>query len=180
MDRNDRSTANAVRVLAQTVQEICLPRLIDEACDHHLSRNQFMALNLPSKRDGFSVGEIARILSITPPAATKIVDRLEQLDLAERRSRPGDRRVADIALRDEGRALLKRFGKSLEARQSRVLAHFTTEEKTRLCELLRKYVRVTLAEETDTEVLCLQCFNRVGEDCVLEDRDERCLRRQRT
>ncbi len=180
MNRKDRSIANTIRVLGQTVQEICVPRMIDEASDHPLSRNQFLTLNLLSKRDGFSVGEIARILSITPPAATKIVFRLEQLDLAERRSRPGDRRVVDITLRDEGRAFLKRFDKCLRIRQSHILAQFTTEEKTQLLELVRRYVRAALAEETDTEVICLQCFNRVGEDCVLEDRDDRCLRKLRT
>ncbi|MCP4572849.1 MAG: MarR family transcriptional regulator [bacterium] len=177
MDTLDRTTANAVRVLAQTFQEICLPRVLESACDEPLSRNQIMVLNLLGKRDRFPVSAIARLLAITPPAATKIVDRLEILGLAERRSRPGDRRVAEVALRDEGRTLLKRIGAGLGDRQARVLSRFSDEEKTRLHELVRKYVRITLAEEDDTEVICLQCFNRVGEDCVLEDRDTRCLRR---
>lgn len=173
----DRTAANAVRVLAQTFQEICLPRVLEKACAEALSRNQIMVLNLLGKRSSFTVSGIARLLAISPPAATKIVDRLEDLGLAERRSRPGDRRVAEVVLRDEGRALLGRIGAGMEERQIRVLSHFTDEEKTELLELVRKYVQVTLADETDTEVLCLQCFNRVGEDCVLEDRDARCLRR---
>ena len=178
MDRLDQSVANAVRVLAQTVQEICLRRNIEDACPTSLNRTQFMILNLLNVGRGFAVGEIARALQVTPPAVCRAVDRLEQLDLVERRVRASDRRTHDVVLLPAGQELVDGFVAISARRQQRTLARFDREEKEQLLDLLRRFIHLALEGEEDTEVICLQCIDRDGENCVLPDSDARCLRRR--
>lgn len=177
MDELDKSVANAVRVMAQTVQEICLRRNIEDACPTPLNRTQFMILNLLCAGRDFAVGEIAKVLHVTPPAVCRAVDRLEVLDLVERRTRANDRRTHDVVLRPAGRELMDRFVSISSARQERTLGNFDRQEKECLLELLSRFVRIALADEPDTEAICLQCIDRNGDHCVLPDHDTCCLRR---
>jgi DNA-binding MarR family transcriptional regulator len=178
MEDLDLSVANAIRVLSQTVQEICLRRNIEEACPTPLNHSQFMILNLLCAGRNFSVGEIARVLQVTPPAICRAVDRLKQLDLVERRTRAEDHRTHDVVLLPAGSTLMDRFVAISVDRQERTLACFDRHEKEQLLALLRRLVLSALEGEKDTEVICLQCIDRGGEHCVLPDHDTRCLRRR--
>jgi DNA-binding MarR family transcriptional regulator len=178
VDELDKSVANAIRVMAQTVQEICLRRNIAEACPTPLNRTQFMILNLLCAGRTFAVGEIARVLQVTPPAVCRAVDRLEDLELVERRTRQTDRRTHDVLLLPGGEALMERFVEISGARQERTLACFERHEKEQFLDYLRRFVHTALADEPDTEMICLQCIDRGGEHCVLPDHDTRCLRRR--
>lgn len=178
MNRLDQTVANAIRILAQTVQEICLRRNIEDACPTPLNRNQFLILNLLRTGRGFTVSEVARALQVTPPAVCRAVDRLESLDLVERRVRADDRRVHDVVLCPGGRELVDGFVAISARRQERTLSRFTTAEKEQLLELLRRFIDIALEGEEDTDVICLQCIDHDGENCVLPDHDTRCLRRR--
>lgn len=178
MEQLDQSLANAIRVLAQTVQEICLRRNMAEACPTHLTRNQFLILNLLRAERRFAVGEIARILQVTPPAICRAVDKLEELDMVRRHVRPSDRRTHDVLLRPGGWEILDRFIDISEQRQTRTLERFDHDEKKQLLTLLRRFIHTVLEEETDTESLCLLCIDRDGRNCALPERNRRCLRRR--
>ena len=52
-----------------------------------------------------SAGELAEALSVAPPTITGLTDRLVKLALIQRREDARDRRVVQLALTDEGRAL---------------------------------------------------------------------------
>ncbi len=164
MNQLDQSVANAIRVLAQTVQEICLRRNIEDACPTPLNRTQFMILNLLNVGRGFAVGEIARALQVTPPAVCRAVDRLEQLGLVERRVRATDRRTHDVVLLPAGQEIVDGFVAISARRQQRTLAQFDREEKEQLLNLLRRFVLLALEGEEDTEVICLQCIDRDGDN----------------
>ena len=178
MNQLDQSVANAIRVLAQTVQEICLQRNIEDACPTPLNRTQFMILNLLNVGRGFAVGEIARALQVTPPAVCRAVDRLEQLRLVERRVRATDRRTHDVVLLPAGQEIVDGFVAISARRQQRTLAQFDQEEKEQLLNLLRRFVLLALEGEEDTDMICLQCIDRDGDNCVLPDSDTRCLGRR--
>jgi len=177
VEQLDQALANTIRVLAQTVQEICLRRNMDEACPTHLTSNQFLILNLLRMKRRFAVGEIARILQVTPPAICRAVDKLEELDLARRRVRPSDRRTHDVVLRPAGREIMDRFITVSERRQARSLACFDHVEKELLVTLLRRLIHTTLEDEKDTKAICLLCIDRDGDNCALPESDTRCLRR---
>ena len=176
MERLDQAVADAIRILAQSVQDIGLRSCIDEACQTPLTRNQFLILNLLDANGAFPIGEIATVLAISSPAASKNVDRLEQLGLVRRHRRTADRRVHDVSLLPSGAAIVGRFATIAAARSEATLSRFTQEEKAQLLDLLRRVVLLTLEDEEDTGAICLQCYSRHGEDCIIRDRQGDCLR----
>lgn len=175
MEHLDQSVADAIRILAQSIQDISLRSSIAQACPTRLTRNQFLILNLLNANGAFPIGEIAGILDISSPAASKNVDRLEELELVRRHRRPADRRVHDVELLPAGTAIVERFVAIAAGKHEKLLGEFTHDEKTQLLDLLRRVVLLTLAGEERTEAICLQCYNRRGEECILRDLPGGCL-----
>ena len=169
MDRLDQSVADAIRIVAQSVQDISMRGSIEQACTTRLTRNQFLILNLLHANDAFPIGEIAVILEISSPAASKNVDRLEQLGLVQRRRRAADRRVHDVQLLPAGAEIVDRFVTIAEEKHRKLLERFSAEEKERLLDLLRRIALLTLAGEEQTDAICLQCYIRRADDCILRD-----------
>lgn len=175
MERLDQTVADAIRIFAQSVQDISLRSSIEQACPTRLTRNQFLILNLLNTNGAFPIGEIAGILDISSPAASKNVDRLEELGFVRRIRRAADRRVHDVELQPRGAAIVERFVAIAAGKHETLLSRFTTEEKIQLLDLLRRIVLLTLAGEERTEAICLQCYNRRGEDCILRELPGGCL-----
>ncbi len=175
MEHLDQSVADAIRILAQSVQDISLRSSIEQACPTPLTRNQFLILNLLNANGTFPIGEIAAILDISSPAASKNIDRLEGLGLVRRLRRAADRRVHDVELQPAGTAIVERFVAIAADKHERLLERFTIQEKTDLLDLLRRIVVLTLAGEKRTDAICLQCYNRRGEECILRDLPGGCL-----
>lgn len=70
----------------------------------------FIHYNGPSK-----ISEICEHMMVSAPAASQMADRLEKINLVQRISKPGDRRVRNVMLTEQGEKFVK---KSIEARQS--------------------------------------------------------------
>jgi MarR family transcriptional regulator, organic hydroperoxide resistance regulator len=64
--------------------------------------SQFEVLDAVFGTEDCQVRDIALALSLTTGGSSKLVDRLEELGLCERRPNPGDRRSSIVALTQEG------------------------------------------------------------------------------
>ena len=175
MERLDESVADTIRVLAQSVQDLGWRVCLEGACPTPLTRNQFLILNLLDARGARPIGEIASLLDISSPAASKNIDRLQQLGMVERRHRPTDRRVHEVAIQAEGRDVVERFVTAASARDLQLLERFSQDEKELLLGLLRRVVHLALRAEKRLDAICLQCYRRHGEDCVVRDLVGECL-----
>ena len=69
----------------------------------------FIHYNGPSK-----ISEICEHMMVSPPAASQMADRLEKINLVQRIPKPGDRRVRNVMLTEQGEKFVR---KSIEARQ---------------------------------------------------------------
>ncbi len=78
----------------------------------------FIHYNGPSK-----ISDICEHMMVSAAATSQMVDRLEKLALVERAEEPGDRRVRNVLLSQQGQSLVE---KSIEARQ-RWAAEIPTE-----------------------------------------------------
>lgn len=89
------------------------PRRTRSLAKRGLTPNDSRALFTLSGDEGRTMRSLADAWQCDPSNATWIVDRLEQLGLAERRALPTDRRVKLVALTPRGRrtkaGLLKEF-----------------------------------------------------------------------
>jgi DNA-binding MarR family transcriptional regulator len=89
-------------------------------------------------RDAMSMSELAGILRVRPPTASKTVARLSALGLVERRTADGDGRVVRVALTKEGRETAGAIETLALDIEGEVVAHLDGKDKKRLRKLVRR------------------------------------------
>ena len=67
---------------------------------------QWRALKLLERHEGINQGKLAELLEVEPITLCRMVDRLEESGLDERRRDPADRRAWQIYLTDKARPVL--------------------------------------------------------------------------
>ena len=127
----------------------CTPRCIPSS-GSKLTPSKLRALELLAQHDGLRVGELADRVGVDDTTATRLVDRLEELGLAERHSEEGDRRAILVGLTDEGRELVKGVSAQRQQFFADVLATLDAEERVQLVRLTEK---AALALRTRSEEL---------------------------
>ena len=80
------------------------------AREHGMTRAQWGALARLERQEGMSQAEMAEALEVQPITLLRLVDRLCEQNLVERRPHPHDRRANRLYLTDKGRATLTRMG----------------------------------------------------------------------
>lgn len=111
---------------------------------------QWRMLAAIRREPGTNQGALAGWLEVEPITAGRMVDRLEKMELVERRDDPADRRCWRLYLTDKGVDLVNRmepFGR--EAIEDAV-AGLTDDEHAQLLSLLER-VRMNLSEDPKPE-----------------------------
>lgn len=157
-----------IRIMAQVITEVCQRNTRKQVCPAPLSRNQYYILNILATSGEFLISDLARILDISPAAISKNVDRMEQMELVQRRARPGDRRALEVVLLPAGRSIVEEFDRVTADKQVALMAQFTPDEKIVLLDMLKRIVRFTVDPRLKTELICLQCGGACGPECVVE------------
>lgn len=88
--------------------------------------------------DGLRGGELACRLGVEPPTVTKMLRRLENFGLVERRPDPADARSFRAHLTPEGRALEGPVSRCFERAEEKTLAGLDPSERRELARLLAK------------------------------------------
>ena len=87
---------------------------------------------------GISQQELSARLQIHPSRLVAILDNLERLQLVERKPNPTDRRLYSLHLTKTGGETLQRIGKVAREHQDTLLAALSSEERSKLTEMLLK------------------------------------------
>jgi DNA-binding MarR family transcriptional regulator len=74
----------------------------------NITPRQLEVLTFLSRREHWSVGEIASVLGVSSAAATKSVTRLERKGLVKRTENMMDRRCVDVSLTRSGSEAVRR------------------------------------------------------------------------
>ena len=88
--------------------------------------------------DNVRVGELAARIGIDDTTATRLVDRLEEGGLAERRRLPGDRRVTVVGLTAKGAELAAQVNAQRQRFFADILAALEPDEREELVRLTAK------------------------------------------
>lgn len=80
-----------------------------------ISMLQAYAMTFIFYKGSSKISDLCEHMMVSPAAASQMVDRLERQNLVERTAEPGDRRVRNVVLSDQGENFVKQ---SIEARQS--------------------------------------------------------------
>lgn len=85
-----------------------------------------------------TMGDLAALLRVRPPTASKTVTRLAALGIVERRAEAGDGRVVRVRLTDAGLAKAEAIEAIQEEVEAELLDHLDKGDRRRLRKLLRK------------------------------------------
>jgi DNA-binding MarR family transcriptional regulator len=86
--------------------------------------------------EGCTQSELADRLCIQPATVTKMLQRMEQTNLIQRRGDPDDQRVSRVYLTDQGRALLQPYEETWAKLEQYLLEGLSLEERVLLRRLL--------------------------------------------
>jgi len=108
--------------------------------EYELTHSQGQAL-LTLQFDGpMTISTLAEQVGCSVSACTGIVDRLEELKLARRGPKPGDRRVVMVELSSKGNKLASKAVAVIQAHLSQVLGLLSAEDRKSFLEILRRLI----------------------------------------
>jgi MarR family transcriptional repressor of emrRAB len=116
---------------------------------------------LANYADGQSIDVLSRSVDLTHSATVRLVDRLAELQLVERRGIAGDRRVAAIHLTAAGRRTVRKVRRAREQVLTDWVARLSRADRTEFARILDKAAaRDVAATESRTDnrnYLCRLC-----------------------
>jgi len=155
-------------IFASTVREILEVKLLREVSDAALSLPQLQLLKLMARDGQHQVSEAAHFLGVSPPAATKNIDKLEGLGLIVRERSTGDRRATLLSVSPQGRRLVEEYERKKTQLVTPVLERFRPEELTQLTTLMERFSISLLERETPEAGFCARCCGYVESGCPVD------------
>ena len=120
-------------------------RMGDKLADLGLFAGQEQVLQALSSAGAMTMGELATVLRVRPPTASKTISRLAALNLVERHAEPDDARVVRVKLTEEGLERATAIEALWDNVEKELLGGFDTKDRKRLRKMLRRAAR-NLAE----------------------------------
>jgi len=108
--------------------------------DGALEPGQMDTLDLLVQQASWRMGDLAEKLRVDPSTATRAVQRLVNMGLAERLSGKDDGRVVQVAVTDDGRKRHTLVSARRMEMMKVIFENFTDDERTDLANLLEKLV----------------------------------------
>ena len=153
-------------IFASVVREILEMKFLEEVTpSHSLTLTQFHMLKVIALNGDHQVGEVALFLGMSPPAATKNLDKLKRLGLILRNPSKGDRRATLISPSAKGRRLVREYEILKAGRLYPVLEKFAPKEIDQLVRLLKRFSMSIVRREDSGAGLCLWCAAYCQPNC---------------
>jgi len=130
---------NAIPTLGFLLHDVArLLRKRFEQCakDVGLTRSQEQALRYLSNNEGIHQAGLAEMLEIEPITLVRILDKLAERGLVERRQNPNDRRSRQLYMSDKARPLLDPMRSLGDQTRKEALDGVSSEDHERLYQLL--------------------------------------------
>jgi DNA-binding MarR family transcriptional regulator len=99
---------------------------------------QYVALFMLAEHQGISAAGLARACLVTPQTIATVLTNLESKALITRRPHPWHRRIAEIALTEDGQSLLARADAEAVRIERELADGYTPQEREQLIELLAR------------------------------------------
>lgn len=112
-----------------------------------ITNPQWRVLAILNRRPGINQGQIADILEVEPITTCRMVDRLEQAGLVERRRDPNDRRAWQVFTTPKAMPLVERMQRIADEIMAKTLMGLDDQAVTALTVMLEQ-VRVNLSDDS--------------------------------
>ncbi len=164
-DRQHLQFLRYSHIFSSVIREILEVKFLEDVTAHPLTLAQFHLLKVIALNGVHQVGEVAGFLGMSPPAATKNLDKLARLGLILRNPSKGDRRATLVSPSAKGNRLVQEYENLKADRVSAVLEKFSPKEIDRLVRLLKRFSLLIIRQEDSGEGLCLWCAAYCQENC---------------
>jgi len=161
-------------IFSSAVRETLEIKLLNQIGAAGISLHQFHLLKLITLNGTHQIGEVADFLGVTPPAATKAIDKLEGMGLVARTPSTNDRRATLLSSSRQGRDLVNRYEVLKQQRLEPVLEEFSVDELSQLVDLLERFSLALIRTEGDSEGLCLRCSAYFDQHCPVQHLHNGC------
>ena len=101
-----------------------------------VTRQQWQVLVTLRRHEGVNQGGLAELLDVEPISVCRMVDRLQEADLVERRSDPADRRSWRLFLSAKAEALLAQLRPLADGLEAEAIAGLSAAESAELRRML--------------------------------------------
>ena len=169
-----QAIAENVRILTHVVQDVCEKKYLKHVVKGKLSNTQFTILQILFNSGPMSVSELANVQHMSRAAASKNVEILYEAKMVSRQVIKSDRRYTMISLLSKGEKLVREYEEIRMNMQCNVLSSFTQDEQYQFAQLLEKYIVNCIDEDASTELVCLQCNGKLGDDCSISKQTGKC------
>ena len=117
-----------------------------------LSRPQWRVLTMLRRHEGINQGGLAELVEVEPITLCRMVDRLQEAGLVERRANPADRRAWLLHLTDKARALLEEMRPMAFSLFDDAMAGLDLTERSDLFRMLER-IRTNLSRRAPQELI---------------------------
>jgi DNA-binding MarR family transcriptional regulator len=140
----------------------------DKLADLGLFAGQEQVLQALASTGLMTMGELASILRVRPPTASKTVSRLAAMNLVERHAEPDDARVVRVKLTEQGHEKATAIEALWGDVETELLEGFDGKERKRLRKMLRKAAK-NLAEVSgaDSRDLADDDYDELSESAMV-------------
>lgn len=117
-----------------------------------VSRPQWRVLTMLRRHEGINQGGLAELIEVEPITLCRMVDRLQEADLVERRADPADRRAWRLYLTEKARGLLEDMRPLALCLFDDAMAGLAEEEREALFQMLAR-LRTNLSRRAPQEMI---------------------------
>lgn len=125
---------------------LTLTRIIRPLRTAEMTPQQYWLMRYLHKHGPASLGELAHGLGISPGSATTACKRLEKAELITRQRRTDDERIVQIALTEQGYALIEAGRKRRRTVLMSLLGELSAEEQEQLQHLIGRLLEAAEAQ----------------------------------
>ena len=122
---------DSIAFMISDVSRLMRRRFDERARTIGVTRTQWRVLKILQRGEGINQGGLAELLEVEPITACRMIDRLAEAELVERRRDPNDRRAWQIYLTDRARPLLDDLGLLADEMLDSALAGISDADQAR-------------------------------------------------
>jgi DNA-binding MarR family transcriptional regulator len=156
----------SVNIFSTAIHEL-LERQLTLVAKNRITFSQLKLLNLISRTEGHTIGDVAAFLGVSNAAASKAVDRLVRRQLLLREEAATDRRAVRLSVTEAGRQILANYdGAAIKALRS-VFGSIPTDRLRETAALLDELSMSIVKGDDGDDAVCFRCGIHFREKCLL-------------
>jgi DNA-binding MarR family transcriptional regulator len=133
-----REFLGSVSAFAVAAGKVLEDEPLRQVSQGRLTRSQLKLLEHVAAAEGKSIGDVAAVLGVSNPAASKAVEKLVRRQMLRRSDAQSDRRASLLCLTDTSRRLLVALDEVRTRRMTEIFLPLSTSEVCRTAEFLRR------------------------------------------